>query len=361
MSETPALPRREYASEFLVRRLPNEEERKRNMKGMVIVPGEKGGTLEWRDVPDLEPGSEQLLMRVRAAGLNRADIFQLKGIYGKDRTSSGSLTIAGLEATGEVVGMGKDVSGFRMGDRIMGMCPGGYAEFAALDHRLAMPVPAGLTWEEAASIPIAYMAEYNALITNARLQAGETVLINAASSGVGVAAIQIAKFFGATMVIGTAGTSTKLRILEALGMDLGVNYRAENFSDAVLNATNGTGADVIIDHVGGAWLKENLRCMALEGRLVSVGRLGHGTAELDMELMAFKRLKLIGVTFRTRTIEERIAVARDVVRDIIPAIADGRFRPVIDRVFPIGQALEAQAYMALNEHVGKIVLKVGDE
>jgi NADPH2:quinone reductase len=330
------------------------------MKAMAIVPGKKGGTLEWQDVPDPEPGPEQLLMRVKAAGLNRADIFQLKGKYGKDRTVTGSLTIAGLEATGEVVGMGKAVSAFQMGDRIMGMCPGGYAEFATLDQRLAMPVPARLTWEEAASIPIAYMAEYNALITNARLQAGETVLINAASSGVGVVAIQIAKFSGAKMVIGTAGTPKKLKALEALGMDVGINYRTENFADAVLKVTNGDGVNVIIDHVGGSWLKENLRCMALEGRLVSVGRLGQGSAELDMELMALKRLKLIGVTFRTRTMEERIAVARDVVRELIPGLADGRLRPVIDQVFPINQALEAQDYMTSNAHVGKIILKVAD-
>ena len=329
------------------------------MKAMVIVPGKEGATLKWRDVPEPEPGPGQLLMRVKAAGLNRADIFQLKGIYEKERTAKGSPTIAGLEAAGEVAGIGKDVSGFSKGDRIMGLCPGGYAELATLDHRLAMPVPAPLSWEEAASITIAYMAEYNALVTNGRMQAGETVLINAASSGVGVAGIQIAKFYGAKMVIGTVGTPKKLGALEALGMDLGIHYRTENFADAVLAATDGKGTNVIVDHVGGSWLKDNLRCMAVEGRLISVGRLGQRTGELDMELMALKRLKLIGDTFRTRTIEERVAVAQEVVRELLPGLADGRFRPVIDRIFPLKEALEAQAYMALNEHVGKIVLKVG--
>ena len=329
------------------------------MKAMVIVREKKGATLKWRDVPEPEPGPGQLLMRVKAAGLNRADIFQLKGLYEMDRTAGGSLTIAGLEAAGEVVGIGKDVSGFSRGDRIMGLCPGGYAELATLDHRLAMPVPATLGWEEAASISIAHMAEYNALVTNGRLQAGETVLINAASSGVGVAAVQIAKFYGAKMVIGTVGTPKKLGALKALGMDLGINYRTENFADAVLDATDGQGADVIVDHVGGAWLKDNLRCMAVEGRLISVGRLGQGTGELDMDLMALRRLKLIGVTFRTFTIEERATVAREVVRELLPALADGRIKPVIDRVFPVKEALEAMAYMTLNEHVGKIVLKVG--
>jgi NADPH2:quinone reductase len=328
------------------------------MKGMVIVPGKEGATLKWRDVPEPEPGPGQLLIRVKAAGLNRADILQLKGLYEMDRTAGDSLTIAGLEAAGEVVRIGKDVSGFTMGDRVMGLCPGGYAELATLDHRLAMPVPANLSYEEAASITIAHMAEYNALVTNGRMKAGETVLINAASSGVGVAAVQIAKFYGAEMVIGTVGTPMKLGALKALGMDLGINYRTENFADAVLAATGGEGANLIVDHVGGAWLKDNLRCMAVEGRLISVGRLGQRTGELDMELMALKRLKLIGDTFRTRTIEERAAVARKVVRELIPALVDGRIRPVIDRIFPLKEALEAMAYMALNEHVGKIVLKV---
>ena len=160
------------------------------------------------------------------------------------------------------------------------------------------------------------------------------------------------------MVIGTVGTPKKLGVLKALGMDLGINYRTENFADTVLAATGGEGANLIVDHVGGAWLKDNLRCLAVDGRLISVGRLGQRTGELDMELLALRRLKLIGDTFRTRTIEERAAVAQEVVRELLPALADGRIRPVIDRIFPLKEALEAMAYMALNEHVGKIVLKV---
>jgi len=327
------------------------------MKAMAIVPGKEGGTLEWRDLPNPEPGSGELLMRVRAAGLNRADLYQLKGTYQTEKTPGGSLAIAGIEAVGEVAGIGKNVSGFQMGDRIMAMCAGGYAEFTTLDHRMAMPVPGRLSWEEAATIPIAYMTEHNALVTNGRLQPGETVLVNAASSGVGVAAVQIAKLCGAKRVIGTASTPAKLAALAALGMDLGINYRTENFADAVLAATGGTGADIIIDHVGGAWLKENLRCMALKGRLISVGRLGQGTGELDLELMALKRLQLIGVTNRTRTIDEKIAIARGVVADLLPALADGRLKPVVDRVFALLQAPEAQAYLASNAQIGKIVLK----
>ncbi len=337
------------------------------MKAMVIVRGKEGGILELRDLPRPEPGPEDLLIRVKATSLNRADIYQLKGTFATQAPTGGLTTqaapsgpavIAGLEAAGEVAGIGKNVAGFSVGDRVMGTCAGGYAEFALLDHRLAIPVPARLSWEEAGTIPIAYMTEHNALLTSARLQPGETALIHAASSGVGAAAVQIAKLCGAKLVIGTSGEPAKLNALKSLGMDLGVNYRTENFADAVLAATKGTGADVIIDHVGGPYLKENLRCMAVRGRLVSVGRLGGTTAELDLELMALKRLQLIGVTFRTRTIDEKIDIVRGVIADLLPALADGRLKPVIDRVFPLDEAAKAQAYMTSNAQIGKIVLKV---
>jgi NADPH2:quinone reductase len=329
------------------------------MKAMMIERGKEGGKLQWQDTAQPEPGPGELLMRVKATALNRADLYQLKGTYDPTQRPADGI-IAGLEAVGEVAALGKGAAGFKIGDRIMSICSGGFAEFAAVDHRLAMPVPARLTWEEAATIPIACMTEHNALITNARLQPGEAVVVNAASSGVGVAAIQIAKLFGAQPVIGTASTPAKLAALTALGMDVGINYRTENFADVVLAATDGVGADVIIDHVGGAWLPQNLHCMAVKGRLVSVGRLGQTSGELDLELMARKRLLLIGVTFRTRTLDEKIAIVRRVVADLLPVLADGRLRPVIDRIFPLEEAPAAQAYMESNMQIGKIVLKLRD-
>jgi NADPH2:quinone reductase len=184
------------------------------------------------------------------------------------------------------------------------------------------------------------------------------VLVHAVSSGVGNAAIQIAKFFGAKLVIGTGGVNEKFAPLRALGMDLGINYRTEKFADAVLTATNGAGVDIIIDHVGGPFLNDNLQCMALRGRLISVGRLGGNIGELNLDLMALKRLRLIGVTFRTRTLEERMAIARSFSADLLPALTDGRLRPLIDRIFPLDQALQAQDYMASNAQIGKIVLTV---
>ena len=329
------------------------------MRAVVIVPDDRSGTLELRDVPDPTPGPQDLLIRVQATALNRADLAQRRGRYPAAVTAADSgLAIGGLEAAGEVVGMGGEVKGFNAGDRVMAMCGGGYAELATIDHRLALRIPERLSWEEAATIPVAYMTEHDALITNGRLQAGESVFVNAASSGVGVAAIQLAKLAGARPVMGSSSVADKLQALADVGMDVGINYKTEDVAEAVLNATQGEGVDVIVDHVGASHLADHLRCMALKGRLVSVGRLGGGKHEIDLDFIALRRLHLIGVTFRTRTLEERIAIAQRCGDTILPALADGRLRPCIDRVFPLGEVEEAQGYMASNAQIGKIVLSV---
>lgn len=329
------------------------------MQAMVIVPDGSSGTLELRHVPDPTPAATEVLIRVRATALNRADLAQRRGAYPAPvKAADSGLAIAGLEAAGEVVAMGSEVAGFRIGERVLAMCSGAYAELVPVDYRLVVPMPECLSWAEGAAIPVAYMTEHDALITNGRLRAGEAVLINAASSGVGVAGIQIAKFWGARPVIGTSGVPEKLTALAKVGLDVGINYRAENVADAVLTATNGDGVDVIIDHVGSPYLADHMRCMALRGRLVSVGRLGGGKGDFDLDLLALKRLHLIGVTFRTRTLEERIAIVQRFAADLLPGLGDGRLRPHIDRIFPWQEALEAQGYMASNVQVGKIVLTV---
>lgn len=329
------------------------------MKAIVIVPGEKGGTLELRDIPEPTPQPGQLLIRVKATALNRADLYQRQGGYPTSATgATPTVTIAGLEAAGEVAGMGEGVTGFARGDRVMTMCFGGYAEYMTIDHRIVVKVPDRLSWQEAAAIPVAYMTEHDALITNARLQPGESVLINAASSGVGVAAIQLAKLFGARPVIAMSGDSAKLEKLQPLGIDHGINYRNENFADAVLKLTDGKGVDIVIDHVGASQFQDNLRCLALRGRLVSVGRLGGTNSDINLDFLALRRLHLIGVTFRTRTMEERAEIARRFSAEVLPAFADGRLRPVIDRVFPLADAQAAQDYLASNAQLGKIVLTI---
>jgi NADPH2:quinone reductase len=329
------------------------------MKAIVIVPGKKGGTLELRDVPEPKPQPGQLLIRVKATALNRADLYQRQGGYPTSATGAApALVVAGLEAAGEVAELGEGVTGFTPGDRIMTMCFGGYAEYVAVDHRIVVKVPDRLSWQEAAAIPVAYMTEHDALITNARLQPGESVLINAASSGVGVAAIQLAKLFGARPVIGVSGDAAKLAKLKPLGIDHGVDYRNENFADAVLKLTDGKGVDIVIDHVGSSQFQDNLRCLALKGRLVSVGRLGGNNSEINLDFLALRRLQLIGVTFRTRTMDERAEITRRFINDVLPALADGRLNPVIDKVFPLKDALAAQDYLASNALLGKIVLTV---
>jgi NADPH2:quinone reductase len=329
------------------------------MKAAVIIKGEQGGTMALQEVPNPTPRPEEILIEVKAAGINRADIFRVQGTYGKASSTADEnrMEIVGGEAAGIVVEMGREVAGFAKGERIMGMCAGGYAEFTAIHQYLAIPVPERLSWEEAAAIPVSYMTEHNALITMGRLQAGESVLVNGASSGVGVAGIQIAKVRGAKPVIGLSGSPAKLAALSALGMDVGINYRMENFKEEVLAATEGKGVDLIIDHVGGPQLKDNLKCLALKGRLVSVGRLGGEVGQLNMDLLALKRLALIGVTFRTRTMAERIEIARLMMADLLPFLADGRLQPVVDRVFPLDQAAEAHQYMKTNVQLGKIILR----
>jgi len=327
------------------------------LRAIVIVPTNGNGVLELRQVPAPAPASNELLVRVKATALNRADLAQRRGGYPAAVTAGDSgLAIGGLEAAGEVAGMGDTVTGFAIGDRVMAMCGGGYADFVTVDHRLALPVPERLSWEAAAAIPVAYMTEHDALITNAGLRAGEAVLVNAASSGVGVAALQIAKLFGASPILGSSGDAAKLERLRALGMDVGVNYRTENVANAVLAATDGKGVDIVIDHVGASHFADHLRAMALKGRLVSVGRLGGNQTEVDLNFVALRRLRLIGVTFRTRTLDERIAIAQRCAADLLPALADGRLKPLIDRVFPLEEVSEAQGYMASNAQIGKIVL-----
>lgn len=327
------------------------------MKAMVIVPKADVGKLAWQEVPSPHPGPQDLLIKVKAASVNRADLLQLQGKY-PGKSSSPGFSVAGLEAAGEVVDAGQAVSGFKMGDRVAGLCAGGYAQFAALDQRLAIPVPERLEWPEAGAFALGYMTQYNAMVTHGGIKAGQSAMISAASSGVGVAGIQLARFFGGAPVIGTTGTPRKSAALHALGVDRVIDYRTENIADAARQATDGVGVDVIVDHVGGVYLADHLRALAVKGRLISVGRLGQAFGKIDMELLALNRLRVIGVTFRTRTLEEKSAIVRGVIDDLVPGLADGRLQPVVDTVFPLEKAVEAQDYMRSNRQMGKIVLKV---
>lgn len=324
------------------------------MKAAVIV--EQGGRrqLSIQSVPMPEPGPGEIVVRVRAAGLNRADLA-LNAAHRRTGPQQ-TIPIAGLEFAGEVSAVGPSVSGVRAGDRVMGSTAGAYAEYARTDHRLVTPVPAGMAWEQAATMPVALQTLHDALVTNGRLKAGETVLIQGAASGVGMVGLQIAKLKGAAMVIGTSRSAEKLAALGAYGMDVGVNLADEDWAAKALDATAGKGVDLAVDMVSGPAVNGLMRAASLTGRIVNVGRLGGMTGEFDFDLHALRRIDYIGVTFRTRTQDEVAAIVRAMQDDLLPHVASGRIRLPIDRTFALDQASDAHAYMKSNAHLGKIVL-----
>jgi NADPH2:quinone reductase len=268
--------------------------------------------------------------------------------------------IAGMEMSGEVIGVGADVRGFKVGDRVFGMTSGSFAEQALIRHQVALRVPDGMTWEEAAAIPVSFMTAHDGIVTNGRLQRGDAVLVQGASSAAGIAAVQIAKRFGARKVIGTAGTAEKLRgLAERYGLDVGIDYKHESFAERVLAATEGAGVDVVLDMVGASALPGHLACTAVKGRWVQVGRMGGSKAEIDLDVLARKRIHLIGVTFRTRALEEIAAIAHGMARDLLPALTSHEIVSPIDRVMPLAAADQALAYMRANTLLGKVILKNG--
>jgi NADPH2:quinone reductase len=322
------------------------------MKAIVVVPGAAGPELELRDVPEPVPGPHDLLVRVRAAGLNRADLARVQQHY-----KSTGPDIAGLEAAGEVIATGEEVGGFSAGDRVMAMCVGAYAEKALIDHRIALKVPQAMGWGEAAAVPTWFLTAHDAVIVSGRLAGHETLLIQAAASGVGLAALQVAKAMGVAAVIGTSRDKAKLaRLISEFGLDHAIDTASEDFATRALELTGQRGVDVIMDNIGASALAGNMAALALRGRLIGVGRMGGRIAEIDLDLLALKRLELIGVTFRTRTIEEKAELGRRAMADLGGLIDGGRLRPVVDRSFPLDAAAQAQDYMRSNTHLGKIVL-----
>ncbi len=322
------------------------------MKSYVMQATADQATLELRDIPTPKPGPQQLLVKIQAASLNRGEF-----ILGHGLQKTGTSKAIGMEGAGEVVRVGAGVTEFRAGQRVMGRCPGAFSEYALMDVREAIAMPPNLSWEEGASIPLTFLVVHDMLVLQGRLKPGEWVLITGVSSGVGVSALQAAKALGAK-VIGTSGSQEKLDRLEPVGLDLGLLTRKGDFQDAVMKATEGKGVNLVVNTVGGTVFAECIRSMAFEARLATVGYVdGVLKAEIDIQALHSKRLTLFGVSNKLRTPEQRAAGVPAFVRDLIPAIADGRIRPVIDRVYPFEQLAEAKAYMESNRHLGKIVLK----
>jgi NADPH:quinone reductase len=328
------------------------------MKAMVIVPEAWGGAYELQDVPEPQIGPRELLVRVRATALNRADISRLAGRYRQEATARPGTQVGGLESAGEVVAVGAQVTQHRVGNRVMAMSPGGFAELLAIDERIALPVPDRLDWPEAAATPVGMMTAHDAIATRAGLRVGESVIIHGAASAVGLMGVQIAALLGAHPVLTTITREHKAKLVRNLGADVVIDLIEQDFEHVVAEHTE-RGVDVVIDHVGGFYLADSLAAMAVGGRFVSIGRLGAVLAEIDLDLLARKNLTVIGTSFRTRTIEQHAEVARRAAEAVLPAIADGRVRPVVDSVFPLEEAHAAHDHMVTDQHTGKIVLAVG--
>jgi NADPH2:quinone reductase len=315
------------------------------------VATDKG--LEVRDIPQPKPKPHEILVRVKAAGLNRADLNAARGAGGHGAVGA----TLGIDWAGEVVEVGSEVQGgFKPGDRVMCAGAGGYAEYAVADWGRVSPMPAGFGFEQAATLPVAVNTMHDALITNGRLKPGESVLIQGASSGVGLMALQIAKLMGARLVIGTSTNAARRGRLKEFRADLAVDTGNPAWPDEVLKATGGKGVNLIIDQVSGSVAVGNLKATAILGRIVNVGRLGGGKAEFDFDLHAARRITYIGVTHRTRSVDELREETRVMWKDLAAPIAAGKLHLPIDKVFPLGEAAAAHAHMKANQHFGKILL-----
>jgi NADPH:quinone reductase-like Zn-dependent oxidoreductase len=321
------------------------------MKSYWLCTTEADATLELRDAPIPEPGEQQLLVRMRAASLNRGEF-----ILGHGLQKAGTAKALGAEGAGEIVKAAARAAGFEPGQRVMGRCAGAFSEYALMDAREAMPMPPDLSFEEGASIPLVFLVVHDMLVAQGKLARGEWLLVTGVSSGVGVASLQAAKALGAS-VIGTSGSREKLARLRQAGLDVGVCTREGDFHAAVMEATGGKGANLVVNTVGGSVFAECVRSMAFEGRLAQVGYVdGVLEAPIDIQALHAKRLTLFGVSNKLRTPEQRASGVPRFVADLLPAIADGRIRPLIDRVFAFADLAAARQHMETNRHLGKIVV-----
>lgn len=299
--------------------------------------------------------ADAVLIKINATAVNRADLLQRRGLY---PPPPGESEIIGLEAAGVIVEKGSGVRHWQIGERVCCLLGGGgYAEYVAVHQELLLPLPEHLTFEQAAAIPEVFYTAFVNLFLEGALQAGESLLIHAGASGVGTAAIQLAQHAGAKVFV-TAGTDEKIQRCVALGAELGINYKAEDFAERLLSATGATGVDVILDCVGGEYLRRNLLLLKPRGRLVLIGLLGGAKSEIDLTPVLRKRLRLLGSVLRSRSLAEKIAITRDFKARVWPLFKHQQIHPIIDTVFPWTEVEQAHAHIAANQNFGKVVLRV---
>jgi len=326
------------------------------MKAVEI--GEPGGPevlrLVARPLPAVGPG--EVLIEVAAAGVNRSDVMQRQGHY---PPPPGASDIPGLEVAGTVVAVGEGAAGWGVGDHVCALVTGGgYAEYCAAPAPQCLPVPAGLDLVSAAALPEAAFTVWSNLFDRGRLAEGETVLVHGGSSGIGTAAIQLGRAFGAR-VLATAGSPEKCAACERLGAERAIHYPSEDFVAALKEHTAGRGVDLILDMVGAAYLQRNLDCLAVEGRLLVIGLQRGARGEVDLLPILRRRLTITGSTLRPRSVEEKAAIARSLLERVWPLVSAGRVRPVVHARFPLAEAAAAHRLMESGQHIGKIVLEAG--
>ena len=310
--------------------------------------------LKLDSMPVPEPNPGEVLIRVAAAGVNRPDVMQRKGLY---PPPPGATDVPGLEISGTVVSVGENVTEPAVGAEVCALVVcGGYAEYCLAAASLCLPIPKSLSLDDAAGLPETFFTVWTNVFERGQLKSGDSILVHGGSSGIGTTAIQLCKAFGAK-VYTTAGTPEKCKFCEQLGADAAINYRKQDFSEEIKKLTDGKGVDVILDMVGGPYFPKNIRLLAVEGRLVQIALMQGSKAEVDFLSLLLKRVTLTGSTLRPRSIEQKTNIAQALRKNVWPLLDSGTVRPIIYQIFPLKQAAEAHILMESSAHIGKILLK----